>query len=96
LTAAASLYSDTGFAEAALLPTLFVPLYNILGIIALILPIAKEQQLSSAVICRELVANPIAIGAMAAIPFAAFNITIPILVSNTASYLADLTIPTGS
>ncbi|MFT5117061.1 MAG: malonate transporter [Kiritimatiellia bacterium] len=93
LAAAASLYGDSGLAEAALLLAFVVPLYNILGIIALTLPIAKEQQLSSSVIYRELFGNPIAIGAMAAIPFAAFNITIPILVSNTASYLADLTIP---
>jgi malonate transporter len=93
LAAAASLYGDSGLAEAALLLAFVVPLYNILGIIALTLPIAQEQQLSSRVIYRELFANPIALGAIAAIPFAIFEIMIPPLVSNTASYLADLTIP---
>jgi predicted permease len=93
LAAAASLYGEEGLAEAALLLAFVVPLYNILGIIALTVPIAKEKQLSSAVIYREIFANPLAIGAIAAIPFAVFEITIPILVSNTAGYLADLTIP---
>jgi predicted permease len=93
LAAAASLYGDTGLAEAALLLAFVVPLYNILGIIALTLPIAKEQQLSSAVIYREIFANPLAIGAIAAVPFAVFEITIPVVLGNTVGYLADLTIP---
>jgi hypothetical protein len=93
LAAAASLYGEDGLAEAALLLAFVVPLYNILGIIALTVPIAKEKQLSSSLIYREIFANPLAIGAMAAIPFAVFEITIPTLVSNTAGYLADLTIP---
>ncbi len=93
LAASASLYGDEGLAKAALLLAFVVPLYNVLGVIALTLPIAKEKQLSRRVILRELLANPISIGAILALPFAIFNITIPTLAHQTANYLADLTIP---
>ncbi len=93
LAASASLYGSEGLAQAALFLAFVVPLYNVLGVVALTLPLKREQQVTVKKIIKEIFLNPIVIGVFFAIPFAILGITIPDIIYNTASYLAELTIP---
>jgi predicted permease len=93
LAASANLYGPEGLSQAALFLAFVVPLYNILGVIALSIPIGREHNITPYNIIKEIFLNPIVIGVIIAIPFAWFDIIIPSIISNTAAYLAELTIP---
>jgi len=93
LAASAGLYGVEGLSEAALLLAFIVPLYNVLGVIALVVPLGAEHKLSRTEIMKELFLNPIVLAVIVALPFSYFGISLPALVQNTGNYLAELTIP---
>ncbi len=93
LALSSSLYGAQGLAEAALLLAFIVPLYNILAVIALAVPLGREQKITPARITKEIFLNPIMVAVIIAIPFAILSLEIPGVIKNTGSYLAELTIP---
>ncbi len=93
LAASAGVYGVDGLSQAALLLAFVVPLYNILGVIALVVPLGKEYKLSRIDIVKELFLNPIVLAVVFALPFSYFDLSLPSFVHNTGNYLAELTIP---
>lgn len=93
LAASAGIYGSEGLALAALFLAFVVPLFNVLGLVALLVPQGKERRLSRVQLIKELFLNPIMVAVILAIPLAYFSISLPIWATNTGQYLAQLTIP---
>lgn len=79
--------------KAAIILAFVMPLYNVLSILALTLPVRKEKQLSYGMLLHEIVTNPLIIAILAAIPFSYFKIRLPNFIDTTIDYLATLTLP---
>ena len=95
LAASAGVYGLEGLSQAALLLAFVVPLYNVLGVVALVVPLSKGRQLSRVRLFKEIFLNPIVLAVFIALPFSYFGVTLPSIVQNTGNYLAELTIPLG-
>lgn len=93
LAVAFNLYGPAGLAEASLLLALVIPLYNVLSIIALTLPMhsGNRAQLGQAVI--EILKNPLIMAVMLALPFSYFGYQLPQVVERTGEYFANLSLP---
>lgn len=79
--------------KAAIILAFVMPLYNVLSILALTLPVRKERKLSYGRMLHEIVTNPLIIAIIAAIPFSYFRIKLPGFIDTTIEYLATLTLP---
>lgn len=88
-----NLFGQPGLAQASLLLALVIPLYNVLSILALSLPMQQENgtQLRQALI--EIVKNPLIIAVLLALPFSYFGFGLPDVVERTGRYFANLTLP---
>ena len=88
-----NLYGQTGLAQASLLLALIIPLYNVLAIFALTLPMKRQNALSVAGIFTEILKNPLIIAVLLALPFSYFGLTLPEVIDKTGRYFANLTLP---
>lgn len=93
LAIANSLYGEPGLALAALYLAFVIPVFNILAIISLTVPLGRDQGLSVIDLIMTILKNPLILGVVAGLGFSVFGIPVPVLVENTAMYLADLTLP---
>ncbi len=89
----ANIYGSVNLGKASLVLAFTIPLYNILSVIALTVPLHKSDNFSYPGTLLEIVKNPLIIAVMAAIPFSVFNIPIPYTLSTTINYLAKLALP---
>lgn len=79
--------------KAALVLAVMIPMYNVLSIIALTVPLRKEKKLNLSHTFLEILKNPLIIAVLLALPFSFFEIQIHHIVNQTLNYLADLTMP---
>jgi malonate transporter len=79
--------------KAAILLAFIMPLYNVLAVIALTVPVKDEKQLSYQKTLVEIFTNPLIVATFIAIPFSYFQITLPQFLMVTIDYLASLTLP---
>lgn len=86
-------YGTENLGKASLVLAFTIPLYNVLSVIALTLPIKKEKQIHLSHTLLEISKNPLIIAVLAAIPFSYFGITLPAIIHTTGSYLSALTLP---
>lgn len=93
LAVSASLFGQTGLAQAAMLLALIIPLYNILATIALTLPLRRQRALSATAVVMQIIRNPLIIAVVLALPFSYWQLPLPSLLARSAAYLADLTLP---
>jgi predicted permease len=85
-------YGIQNLGKASLVLAFTIPLYNVLSVIALTVPLkGKEHHYSKTLF--EIVKNPLIIAVIAAIPFSYFEIRIPEVLKTTGSYLSALTLP---
>jgi predicted permease len=89
----ANVYGTGRLGKAALILAFTIPLYNVLSVIALTVPMRKEKQLNFSHTLLEIAKNPLILGVIAAIPFSYFSIKIPFVVLKTGEYLAALALP---
>ncbi|MBR9885585.1 MAG: AEC family transporter [Oceanospirillales bacterium] len=88
-----NLFGQSGLAQASLLLALIIPLYNVLAIICLTLPLKRADGLQPGRIALEVARNPLILAVVLALPFSYFNIGLPTLIARTGDYFADLTLP---
>lgn len=88
-----NLFGETGLAQASLLLALIIPLYNVLAIIALALPMQRDNQLSASRITLEIIKNPLIIAVIAALPVSYLGIQLPEVINKTGHYFSNLTLP---
>jgi hypothetical protein len=86
-------YGTESLGKASLVLAFTIPLYNVLSVIALTVPLRKEKQLNYKTTLLEIAKNPLIIAVLSAIPFSYFNINVPNIIYKTGSYLSALTLP---
>jgi len=89
----ANFYGVENLGKASLVLAFTIPLYNILSVIALTVPLRKERELNYKNTLIEIAKNPLIIAVLAAIPFSYLRIRIPEVVHTTGNYLSALSLP---
>ncbi len=88
-----NLFADAGLAQGAILLAMVIPLYNVLAILCLSLPL---QQSNGAKLSRaglEILKNPLILAVALALPFSFFGWQLPEVVDKTGKYFANVTLP---
>lgn len=86
-----NMQGEAGLAPAALLLALIIPLYNLLAVLVLSLPHRGGPGATS--IGRSLLANPLILAVLLALPFSLGGWSLPPVLGRTGDYFADLTLP---
>ncbi len=86
-----NMLGKAGLPPAALLLALIIPLYNVLSIIVLSLPIQGGFKLRP--LLRSVLRNPLILAVIAALPFSLLRWPLPGLLETTGKYFADMTLP---
>jgi malonate transporter len=89
----ANAFGSHALGQAAILLAFVMPLYNILAIIALTVPMHQEKKVSLKKTILEIAANPLILASVLALPFSYFKIPLHQIITNTVDSLAALTIP---
>jgi hypothetical protein len=89
----ANMYGINNLGGASLLLAFTIPIYNILAVIALTVPLRKERNLNISHTLFEIIRNPLILGVIFSIPFSYFKIEIPFIAEKTIEYLAVLALP---
>jgi len=89
----ANLYGPENLGKASLVLAFTIPLYNILAVVALTVPVRKEKNLNMKSTLWEIVKNPLVLGVLFALPFSYFKIHVNEMILTTANYIAALALP---
>jgi predicted permease len=87
------LVDDIHFAKAVLLLAFMVPLFNVLAVIALTVPLHQASNNRLIKSLKEILRNPIIISAYLAIPFTIFDIELPPAINITLQHLGKVALP---
>jgi malonate transporter and related proteins len=88
-----NMFGNSGLSKAAIMMAFIMPLYNVLAIIALTVPLHKEKQFSFKKTIWDICTNPLLLAAVFAIPFSMYKIVLPHVLSKSIEYLAAMTLP---
>ena len=88
-----NIFGSDKLGKASLLLAFIVPLFNILSIIALMVPNRKEKQLNAGKTLLEIIKNPLIIAVILAVPFSYYRWELPEVILTTVDYLAALSLP---
>lgn len=86
-------YGQQGVAAAAMYVACLTILFNILAVITLSRSLSHNQALRLGQLAKGIIKNPLIIGIIAALPFAAGHWTLPNMLMQTGAYLAQMTLP---
>ncbi|WP_344960195.1 AEC family transporter [Zobellella aerophila] len=86
-------YGTQGVAAIAMYVACLTILFNILAVVTLNRSLSRDQGLQLGKILSGIVKNPLIIGILAALPFAATGTPLPDVLMKTAQYLAQMTLP---
>lgn len=89
----ANMFGPAALSKAAILLAFVMPLYNILAIIALTVPIRADKQLTLQQMLSEIFTNPLILATIIALPFSYFDIELPQFLITTINSLAAITLP---
>ena len=88
-----NVFGSEKLGKASLLLAFIIPLFNILSVIALIVPNRKEKQLNTVKTLLEIIKNPLIIAVILAVPFSYYKWELPGILLTTVDYLAALSLP---
>lgn len=86
-------FGQDSLARAAIVLAFIMPLYNILAVVALTVPMHKEKQANIGKVLKDILTNPLILSALAALPFSYFDVSFHPVLITTLGYLAELTLP---
>ncbi|AEY00455.1 transporter [Oceanimonas sp. GK1] len=86
-------YGSQGLAAMAMYVACLTILFNILAVVTLNRSLSQGQTLQTGNIMGGIVKNPLIIGIVAALPFAATDWQVPTMLMTTGHYLAQMTLP---
>ncbi len=89
----AKLLGENELGRASLLLAFVMPLYNILAVIVLTLPLRQNKEKNIPLIFKTIVKNPLILSAVVAIPFSVFMIPIGSIAATTLNYLGKIALP---
>ena len=87
-----NMFGNNALGKAAILAAFMIPIYNILAVIALTVPVNKEKQINLKKTIIEVFTNPLIVAVFISLPFSFFKISLPQFLTKTISYLADLSL----
>jgi hypothetical protein len=79
--------------KASLVLAFTIPLYNVLSVIALTVPVRKEKNLDLKSVFVEIAKNPLILGVIFALAFSYFKIPLNDMLAKSANYVAALALP---
>ncbi|MGB0467210.1 MAG: AEC family transporter [Pontibacterium sp.] len=88
-----NLFAEEGLAQASILLAMVIPLYNVLSILALTLPMQREGGLKFGQAVLEIIKNPLILSVLLALPFSFLGWQLPDVIQKTGGYFANLTLP---
>ncbi len=88
-----NVFGEQGVAEASIIIAFIVPLFNLLSIISLTVPMHSGGAGSYKKVMLNLAKNPLFIAILVALPFSLFSVHIPVVLDVSLSYLAKMTLP---
>lgn len=88
-----NLFGDTGLAQASLLLALVIPMFNVLSILCLSVPMQRGESMKLSSTLLEVLKNPLILAVIFALPVSWFGIQLPQVVAKTGTYFANLTLP---
>lgn len=88
-----NLFGDDGLGKASIILAFILPLYNVLAVVALTVPMRKERKLDMKATVYEILFNPLILAVIFALPFSYFKIELPSLLFITGNFLSDLALP---
>ncbi|ART82257.1 transporter [Oceanisphaera profunda] len=86
-------YGPQGLAAAAMYVACLTILFNVLAVITLSRSLNQEDAFPVKQLAKGIAKNPLIIGIVAALPFAASNWAVPQMLMQTGQYLAQMTLP---
>ena len=86
-------YGAEGIAMAAMYVACLTILFNVLAVITLSNSLNQDEALRLSQLAKGIAKNPLIIGIVAALPFAATEWTVPKVLIQTGQYLAQMTLP---
>ena len=89
----ANLFGDEGLGKATLILAFLLPVYNVLAVIILTVPMRKIKKLKLSSTVQEIILNPLIISVIVALPFSYFKLELPSLLLTTGNFLADVALP---
>lgn len=87
------LFGSYALGKAALILAFVLPLYNILAVIILTVPLSRDKKLHVPKTLIEIILNPLIIAVIVGLPFSYYKIAIPSVVDLTAGFLSELALP---
>jgi hypothetical protein len=87
------LFGDYALGKAAIVLAFILPLYNILAVIILTVPLRKERKLNFKSTIIEIILNPLIVAVMIGLIFSFFNFELPSMINSTAGFLSELALP---
>lgn len=79
--------------NAAIVLAVIMPMYNVLSIIALTVPMHRENAVSPLRTLISIASNPLILAAVFALPFSILQISLHPVITRTIDYLAGMTLP---
>ncbi|NOX16660.1 MAG: AEC family transporter [Chlorobi bacterium] len=89
----ANLIGSGYLGTASLVLAFVMPLYNILAVVALTVPLNREKRLSVSHIIKDIATNPLILSAVVAAPFSIFHFEIGDALTKTLDYLGKISLP---
>ncbi len=87
------MFGDEALGKASIILAFILPLYNILAVIVLTVPMRKEKKFNPKDTLLEILLNPLIIAVIVALPFSYFKIQLPSMIEITGNFLADVALP---
>jgi len=88
-----NLFGDAGLGKASIILAFILPLYNVLAVVILTVPMRKERKLNIKGTFSEIITNPLIIAVIIALPFSLFRIELPSMIFSSCNLLADVALP---
>ncbi|MCL4278796.1 MAG: AEC family transporter, partial [Ignavibacteriaceae bacterium] len=84
------LFGAYALGKAAIVLAFILPLYNILAVIILTVPLRKERKLDMKSTAYEILFNPLIIAVIVGLPFSYYKIELPYFINLTIGFLSEL------
>ena len=88
-----NLFGEEGLGKASLILAFLLPVYNVLAVIILTVPMRKIKKLNLRSTVQEIILNPLIIAVIVALPFSYFKLELPSMLLTTGNFLADVALP---
>lgn len=88
-----NLFGQSALGKASIVLAFVLPLYNILAVIVLTVPLKQKEKFKVHLLLKEIILNPLILAVIIGIPFSYFTIKLPSVIIITGNYLSELALP---